>query len=102
MSRILRPDARRLNRVPSPLVGEGQGEGLAPAGADESVAARRTRKLITHRPGEVSLRYRASPLTLPSPARGEGVLLDGLAFCRLADALLPRSPPGSRSRSPPA
>src|SRR5882672_3888354 len=24
---ILRPDARRLNRVPSPLVGEGQGEG---------------------------------------------------------------------------
>jgi len=35
---LLRVDARRFNGVPSPLVGEGQVRGPAPAGADESVA----------------------------------------------------------------
>src|SRR5882724_1271501 len=87
---------------PLPLWERDRVRGLAPAGADESVAGRRTRKLNTHRPGEIFSRYRASPLILPSPARGEGALLDGLAFCRLAGAVPPRSPPGWRSRSPPA
>src|SRR5882724_12974132 len=68
---------------PLPLWKRDRVRGLAPAGADESGAGQRTRSLIRTR----SLRAAARvPSPCPSPARGEGTLLDGPASTRKAHA----------------
>src|SRR5882724_7794897 len=67
-ARILRTDARQRNRVPSPLVGEGQGEGTrAVARNDVAMSTARTLPLV-----DSSAPTGARPLTLTLSHKGRG------------------------------